>query len=160
MWKADFCTLFQPGQVILKEGELGNSLLVLLEGQVEVQIKDQVVGMFEPVEVFGEMSVIDSQPRSATVIAKTKCKLAKVDQNRFKQLIQNKPDFGIDIMRMLVERIRWMDSVTTKQAALAPASDPVQAPLEKSPMDFKELKTALETLAGQIAPLLDKLKNA
>ena len=161
LWKPEFCIPFQTGQVVMKEGEMGNTLHILMEGQVEVQIHDQVVGTFEPVEVFGEMAVIDSQPRSATVIAKTNCKLARIDQNRFKQLIQQRPDFGIDIMRMLVERIRWMDSVTANRPA---PENPKTASAEPSPTEGlqKELegvKTSLEALAGQIGQLLQKFKG-
>ena len=155
IWKAEFCVQFQVGQTILKEGETGNTLLILLEGQVEVHVRGQLVGLFEPVEIFGEMAVIDSQPRSATVIAKKNSKLARIDQNRFKFLIQKQPEFGIDIMRMLVERMRWMDSVAAKQAASAVTASPDG--LQK---ELEGLTTTLETATGQIGQLLQKLRGS
>ena len=151
-WKPEFCVQFPAGQTVLKEGELGDSMFILIEGEVEVRIRDQVVGSFSPVEVFGEMAVIDKQPRSATVIAKTACKFARIDQNRFKQIIPQRPQFAIDVMRMLVERIRWMDTVTAKVDS-ANADSP-----DKLRQDLECVKTFLETQAAQIGELLQKLK--
>jgi CRP/FNR family cyclic AMP-dependent transcriptional regulator len=108
----DLYVPFKAGQVIFKEGEQGDVMHVLMEGEVEVQVQGKVIGSFLPVEVFGEMAVIDPHPRSATVIAKTDCKLAPINQKRFLFLIQQKPQFAIYIMKILVERIRWMDSMT------------------------------------------------
>lgn len=150
LWKAEYCVQFQAGDTILKEGELGNTLLVLMEGHVEVRIRDRAVGEFQPVEVFGEMAVIDSQPRSATVIAKDKCRFARIDQIRFKALIQQRPEFGIEIMRMLVERIRWMDTVAAKASALA-SNQP-----DGLKKELGDLKASLESLSGQIGQLLQR----
>ncbi len=123
----ELLTPFKPGQVIFREGEYGDTMFVLVEGVVEVVVGYKVVGAFEPVEIFGEMSVIDAGPRSATVRAKSFCKLAPVNQKRFIFLIQQKPQLALHIMKMLVERIRWMTSVasgTTLQSDTAPANPP------------------------------------
>lgn len=109
---------FKTGQIIFKEGEFGDVMYVLMEGLVDVVVQGRVVGTFEPIEIFGEMAVIDAGPRSATVVAKTDCKFISINQKRFIFLVQQKPQFAIHIMRMLVERIRWMD---------AQAAQPVQA---------------------------------
>jgi CRP-like cAMP-binding protein len=103
-----------------------------VEGLVEVQVKDKVIGTFQPIEVFGEMAVIDPAPRSATVTAKTNCKLAPINQKRFLFLIQQKPQFAIHIMRMLVERIRWMDTMAhRKDGEHTENAEPVAAPETK-----------------------------
>lgn len=101
-------------------------MYVLVEGVVEVVVGFKVVGAFEPVEIFGEMSVIDAGPRSATVRAKGYCKLAPVNQKRFLFLIQQKPQLALHIMKMLVERIRWMNSVASGKGGGLP-SDEAQA---------------------------------
>ena len=112
---------FKAGQAVFTEGEQGDVMYVLMEGELEVQVHNKVVGAFGPVEVFGEMAVIDTQPRSATVVAKTDCMLAPINQKRFLFLIQQKPEFAIYIMKILVERIRWMDAMA-KGLATAPES--------------------------------------
>jgi len=155
VWKPDCCVEFKAGQTILKEGEVGNTLMVLLEGQIEVQVRGKVVGTFKPFEIFGEMAMIDSQPRSATVIARKNCRLARIDQARFKMLIQKNPEFAMDVMHGLVERMRWMDSVAAKQQA--EATPAVLAPdgLQK---EFEGLKKILEAVAAQVAQLVQKIK--
>jgi CRP-like cAMP-binding protein len=105
----DSLVAFKPGQAIFKEGEQGEVMFILVEGTVDVLVGDKLVGTFEPIESFGEMAVIDPGPRSATVVAKTHCRLGAVNQKRFKFLAQNKPEFAFHVMRMLVERMRWMD---------------------------------------------------
>ena len=105
----DSLVSFKPGQTIFKEGEPGDVMFILVEGVVDVVVGEKVVGTFEPIEIFGEMSVIEPGPRSATVVAKTHCRLGAVNEKRFKFLAQHKPDFAFHIMRMLVERMRWMD---------------------------------------------------
>jgi len=106
-------------------------MYVLVEGVVEVVVGFKVVGAFQPVEIFGEMAVIDAGPRSATVRAKTYCKLAPVNQKRFVFLIQQKPQLALHIMKILVERIRWMNSVASGKGGLASEAaegSPPQAP--------------------------------
>ena len=117
---------FKPGQTIFREGEDGDTMFVLVQGVVEVLVGYKVVGAFEPIEIFGEMSVIDAGPRSATVRAKTYCKLAPVNLKRFTFLIQQKPELALHIMKILVERIRWMNSVAAGKSGLA--TDTVAAP--------------------------------
>lgn len=113
----ELITAFKPSQTIFKEGEYGDTMYVLVEGVVEVLVGYKVVGAFQPVEIFGEMSVIDAGPRSATVRAKGPCKLAPVNQKRFLFLIQQKPQLALHIMKILVERIRWMNTVASGKAS-------------------------------------------
>jgi CRP/FNR family transcriptional regulator, cyclic AMP receptor protein len=119
----DLYVPFKAGQAIFKEGEQGDVMYVLMEGEVEVKVHDKSIGTFLPIEVFGEMAVIDPHPRSATVIAKTDCRLAPINQKRFLFLIQQKPQFAIYIMKILVERIRWMDSMAKSTTSAAVASE-------------------------------------
>jgi CRP-like cAMP-binding protein len=76
----DSLVAFKPGQAIFKEGEQGEVMFILVEGTVDVLVGDKLVGTFEPIEIFGEMAVIDPGPRSATVVAKTHCRLGAVNQ--------------------------------------------------------------------------------
>lgn len=128
--KPDLQVEFKPGEIIYREGDPGDGMYVLLEGVVEVLVGGKSVGSFEPIEFFGEMAVIDPGPRSATVRAATKCKLAPISQIRFLALIERRPHLAILIMRMLVERIRWLNSVAAGQGP--PTQD---GPTEAAPSD-------------------------
>ncbi len=112
---------FKAGEAIFREGEPGSQMFILVQGIAEVQVGNSIIGAFEPIEIFGEMAVIDAGPRSASVIAKTDCKLIAVNQSRFLFLIQQKPQLAIHIMSMLVERIRWMNTNTASLPQVEPA---------------------------------------
>ena len=143
---------FKAGQTIFKEGDQGDFMYVLLEGTVEVIVHDKVVGAFDPVEVFGEMAIIDPRPRSATVLAKTACKLARINRPRFLALVQNKPEFALQIMQMLVDRIRWMDTVAATSGA-----DHAQE-IQKLQEEVKSLQMVIERQRQEIEALQQKLQ--
>ena len=150
----DSIVSFKAGQTIFKEGENGDVMHVLCEGMVEVFVGEKLIGTFEPVEIFGEMAVIDPGPRSATVVAKTNCKLGSINQRRFMMLAQHKPEFAIQIMRMLVERIRWMD-----QTARSHAAEHAEA-VAKLETQIKELSATVQAQEERIRELEEQLENA
>ena len=101
---------YSAGQKIFSAGDIGDMMYVVVQGQVELQVKNKKVEELGPGGVLGEMSLIDSAPRSATAIAVTDCALAAIDEKRFKFLIQQTPNFALQIMRVIADRLRRMDS--------------------------------------------------
>ena len=73
---------FAAGQVIFREGDPAGRMYVVAEGEIKILVGSQVVEIAGPGSIFGEMALIDGSPRSATVIAKTDCELAAIDENR------------------------------------------------------------------------------
>ena len=57
-------------------------------------------------EIFGEMALIDDSPRLAMAIAKTDCLLAAIGQEQFKRLVANNPQFALEVMGVMAERLR------------------------------------------------------
>ena len=102
---------YRLGDVIFKEGERGDLMYVIIEGRVEFMIRGTSVRDFGPGEVFGEMALISEKPRSATVVAKTDCKLAPISRKRFLLLVQQSPQFSLHMLDVMAERIRWMDAL-------------------------------------------------
>jgi CRP-like cAMP-binding protein len=100
---------FLKGQTIFDEGDLGDSMFVVLEGSVALSIKGKEVERLGPGGVLGEMALIDTEPRSATAVATSACKLVSIDAKRFAFLIQQTPNFAIQIMRVIVDRLRRMN---------------------------------------------------
>jgi len=98
-----------PGETLFNEGDQGEHMYVLLEGSLDVVIAGKVVETSEPGSLLGEIALIERVPRSATVIARTACKLASVDQRRFHFLIQQTPFFATHVMHVLASRLRGMD---------------------------------------------------
>jgi len=97
---------FKAGDTIFKEGEPGDQMYVVLEGEVDVIVHDKVVETVRVDNFLGEMALIDARPRSATAVARTDCRLAPINQNRFKFLVQQTPYFALHLMQGMAERLR------------------------------------------------------
>jgi len=103
-----------PGEILFNEGDIGDKMYVLLEGTVDVTIGGNVVETAEKGALLGEIALIEQAPRSATVTAKTTCRLAQVDQRRFHFLVQQTPFFATHVMHVLAGRLRSMDKWVVK----------------------------------------------
>jgi CRP-like cAMP-binding protein len=97
-----------PGDILFREGELGDAMFVLLEGTMDIIIGDKVVENSQRGAIIGELALIDQSPRGATVIARHPARLARVDQRRFHFLIQQNPFFATHVMKELADRLRRM----------------------------------------------------
>ena len=101
----------QPGQPVFRAGDKGGVMFVLMEGTATVLVGGSVVEEANPGALFGEMGLIDqAEKRSATVIAKTECKLVPVDIDRFHQLVRRTPQFASYVMKSIVSRLRRMNA--------------------------------------------------
>ena len=91
---------YPAGTVVFAEGEPGDVMYVVLDGEVEIRAGHQVVGVVESGDLIGEMALIDSKPRSATAVAKSDCRLAAVDEKRFLFMVQQTPFFSLHVLRV------------------------------------------------------------
>ncbi len=98
-----------PGETVFSEGEPGEVMYVVKEGEVDIRVRDRTVETVGPGGIIGEMALIDHQPRSATAVARTECQLVPINEARFAFLVQETPFFALDVMRMMVRRLRKMD---------------------------------------------------
>jgi len=103
-----------PGDFLFREGDKRDVAYVLLEGEVEVRLGDHVVETAQPGALIGEMALIDNSPRAANAVAKTPCRLAKIDQRRFHFLVQQTPNFATHVMKELADRIRHMNAAAMR----------------------------------------------
>lgn len=97
---------FISGAPIFRKGDPGDCMFVIVEGTVEIHSHGAVVDRLGVGELFGEMALIDSRPRSAAAIAATDCRLAAIGEKRFLRLIEQTPKFALQIMRVMSERFR------------------------------------------------------
>jgi CRP/FNR family transcriptional regulator, cyclic AMP receptor protein len=98
------------GKVIFAQGDPGDVMYVVVEGQVQIMISGKLVYTVRGGEILGEMALIDAAPRTATAIAKTQCVLIPIDEKRFGDLVARRPEFALHVMRILAHRLRRMDS--------------------------------------------------
>ena len=101
--------LFAARETIFSEGEPGDRLYIVLEGEISLSVGNTVVETIRPGGMFGEMALIDTFNRSATAHAVVDSKLVAIDENRFNYLVQQTPHFALVVMRTLVSRLRNMD---------------------------------------------------
>jgi len=101
---------FEPGAVILYENSPGDSAYIVISGKVEVskRIEGQrvVLDRLGPGSIFGEMSLIDGQPRSASVTAVETTRLSVIDNQRFQAIINLIPKEVRPLFTSLSERLR------------------------------------------------------
>lgn len=90
-------------------GEPGNRMYVVKSGQVNLVSYGTVLENVRPGGIFGEMSLIDGEPRSANAIAMEPTTLAPIDKTAFAYLVSRDPNFALGIMQRLAERIRRMN---------------------------------------------------
>jgi len=97
---------FKAGDIIFREGDEAKELFVVKSGQVRVQIGNRTVTELGVDSIFGEMALIDSEPRSATVVAITDVELVPVSEKQFLFLVSQTPYFALKVMRVLAQRLR------------------------------------------------------
>jgi len=112
--RAEKCT-FDPGTAIVKEGNTGPHMYIILDGEARVSKRGrdgevELARLGAP-DSFGEMALIDNEVRSATVTAETFCVLVRLDDKAF----QAKPEIGLKVYRnisaVLAERLRNADEL-------------------------------------------------
>ena len=101
---------YVQGEVIVREGEPGDELYLLVEGTVEVrrrtgegEVRLDTLGAGA---YFGEMAVLDGSPRSATVVATSDVRALVLDGVRLRELVLEMPELAFDLLRVLAERVR------------------------------------------------------
>lgn len=105
---------FKSGHSLFREGDSGKEMYVILSGKVTISKKvrgqEQVLVTLPPGEFFGEMSILDNKPRSASASVAEDCKLLVIDPKTFEEMIKNNGEIAIRMIRKLAERLRAADS--------------------------------------------------
>ncbi len=104
-------TEYTAGQTILEEGDTGDVMYAIKEGEVNIVHAEQVLETVEAGGYFGEMALLDNAPRSAKAIAKTDCKIVTVPKQKFLFLVQETPTFALQVMQTMANRIRHMNEL-------------------------------------------------
>jgi len=100
----------QPGQVLFSDGDPGDCMYAVVEGQVGLTVHGIAVEEVGPGGILGEMALIDPAPRSATATALAAARVARVDQRLFTYLVHEHPTFALQVMTAMAERLRRANS--------------------------------------------------
>jgi signal transduction histidine kinase len=132
----------EAGEVLMLEGETGDSLYMIWSGRVIVIMGDlespTILGFRGAGEIIGEMALLENRPRSATVIAIEETRLLRLSLETFHKLLRENPDIGLNIMEALSSRLR--------------ASDQAQS---RGRLSEKRLLKELSNLQGEKQTLID-----
>ncbi len=95
---------FEAGEVIIREGDTGEELFLISEGEVEVLRHDHEVARLGPADFFGEAALLSGQPRNATVIATEAVDAYVVDKEELSAAMQHSSKFRQQLRRVFVRR--------------------------------------------------------
>jgi CRP/FNR family cyclic AMP-dependent transcriptional regulator len=96
-----------PGEFLYREGDKADKMYVLLEGEIDIRVGDYIKTVREG-GLIGEVGFIEERPRAANAVAKSTCRLAQIDRQRFDFLVQQHPHFAMHVMKSLVDHLRYV----------------------------------------------------
>ncbi len=111
---------FQPGETVFRAGESSDRAFLVIIGQVSAQLPDGRTRSLGPGEMFGEMGLIDSLPRSATIVAEKYTVCASYSETELLDAIRSNPDTAIDFIRALIGRLRDANQASGPENAALP----------------------------------------
>jgi len=100
---------FTPGEAVVREGEPGETLFVVLQGEGKVVRNGRKVGAVMPGDFFGELAAIDAQPRSASVVAVTPLVVLRLFRRHLMALLEDEPQLTLKLLDGIVRRIRQVE---------------------------------------------------
>lgn len=101
------------GAVLTQEGKPGREFFAIVDGQAKVTLRGKKLNTLGPGSFFGEMSLLDQSPRSATVTAITPMKLMVLDARNFSTLLDQAPSVSRKILRGMAQRLREVEQAPT-----------------------------------------------
>jgi CRP-like cAMP-binding protein len=105
------------GTTIFRAGDPGDAMYVVQQGEVDIIVSGTVVATVGPDGMFGEMALLDREPRSTDAVAKTDVVLHRVDAARFMLMVRQTPFFAMDVIHLLAFRLRAMDARLRAQSS-------------------------------------------
>jgi CRP-like cAMP-binding protein len=104
-----FGRVYRSGEIIFCEYEPGDDFFMIQSGQVRitkvVSDKEKTLDVLGPGDIFGEMAILEQQPRSATAIAQGEVKVLVFNRQNFEMLLKSNPDIAIKLLKNFSKRI-------------------------------------------------------
>jgi len=105
-----FTVRFKAGKAIFSEGDAGDVMFIIKAGEVEIHKrvggKDRRIALLEEGDFFGEMAILENEPRMASARAVTMCELLRIDSSTFDQMVRHNPEIPIRMLRKFSHRLR------------------------------------------------------
>ena len=110
---------YEAGENIVQKGASGVGFYLVLEGAVEIKSDGTTLAKLGPGQFFGEMAVIDNQPRSADVVAVEPSKFLILSAWSFNALLKTNPKIAFNLLQEFVRRLRSTDRSMSERSAVA-----------------------------------------
>jgi CRP-like cAMP-binding protein len=108
---------FKKGATIIHEGTTGSNAYLILSGSVEVykKVGDEKLVLSRLVKgnIFGEMSLVDDKPRSATIVALEDTEVRILSRERFESMLEQNPRAVIPLLKQVFQRVRYLNQMVT-----------------------------------------------
>lgn len=101
---------FEKGKGIFAEGEVGNCMYIIFKGEVKIHKGEQLLAVLKENDFFGELSLLDTETRSASATALTDLLLLKIDQEPFYELMESRVEVARGIIQTLCKRVRRLNT--------------------------------------------------
>jgi len=105
--------LFLSRSLLCREGDPGNTLFIIVSGRVDVIIssgkKENVIASRGPGEFVGEMAILESMPRSATLKARGDVRVLVIDGDSFNSILMDRPEVAVSVLRHMSGRVRQIN---------------------------------------------------
>ena len=98
---------YEAGRTIVKEGQIGVLMYVVLKGKVAIRVGDSLVENVGPGGLFGEMALVDRTPRLASAVAESNCKLLAINRAAFLNLVKHSRRFAASLLAAVSARARY-----------------------------------------------------
>jgi CRP/FNR family transcriptional regulator, cyclic AMP receptor protein len=100
---------FMAGATLVKQGDIGDSFYVVLTGQAKVVANGRTINRMVPGDHFGEISLLDGGPRTASVMAETEMTLVIITQKGFLAMLAKDPEITICLLEGMARTVRRLD---------------------------------------------------
>jgi CRP-like cAMP-binding protein len=105
---------FEQDTLIFNEGEIGDCMYIIHRGAVRIHKGQTNLAILGEKEVFGELSLLDAETRSASATSSTDCTLFRIDQEPFYELIDTRPEIARGFIKILCKRLRAQNEKTVQ----------------------------------------------
>jgi CRP-like cAMP-binding protein len=106
--ESNYAQDYKPGDFVFHAGDNEKVMYLVLKGEVEISAAGKVLEVVTTGGLFGEMSIIENLPRSASARCISSCKLVAINEQRFYSLIQEIPFFAKEVMKAMSHRLRYL----------------------------------------------------
>lgn len=155
---------YVEGDFVITQGGTGLGLFFILDGKVQVEVEKDgqklVVAQLGKDAFFGELSIIDNKPRSASVVALEDTDCLLLTRDSFSKLMNKHPVISVELARGLAERLRiTTEKLTAQNVSTAPAADDSAKSSSEPPVSEKEQTSTAEASSESQLPWSSSKKN-